>query len=649
MYDKNNEVIDALYETENDNNKMFIKCDDVNDSFVLDDGNGKLLWAYPDNREFCGPNHDNKTCSNNQCCDKDGVCGNTSDYCGIGCQSDFGRCDLQYCGPNYENAVCPDNMCCNKDGVCGKTIEFCDVQKGCQEDFGQCSLEGRCGEGIGKCKNSFECCNKDGYCGTDDNFCSVENCQSEFGFCNNKEIPYKWIPWDNTTTDAFPENTVSFKNSVNETFIIGRAIDNNLVHPGYVDVTTKELHTPYNDQELTFEKYEILICPSYNYQWQKYNRNIKPNNIKNRIIGGYDDSGKELGIAKCKNELDGSDYIGKYSSLYFANYLYNNEEQTTDEFEVLLYIPDSSIVRCGKMYGDNICPDNQCCSKNGVCGTTEEYCSPENCDIDFGKCSHGGLCGKEFGQCLNPNECCNKDNRCGASEDYCNPIDCQPQFGQCSVPTVTEDVKPVWIYNSITNKCISKQDNLDGELILGDCDNANAKWLITQNEEKYIYPSNSKEKCLHLTDASNGKIEINDCIGGDASFRFKIDNGYIYSSISTNECIGVGNENDDGTVYLKPCEKTNDQLWEILEDHPFKDRCGNQFGGKKCSDGQCCNSDGYCGTTADFCSSSKGCQLDFGDCKCGIEFGKCSSDICCNKDGKCGTTEDYCSIENCLS
>jgi len=647
IYDKHNEVIDALYETKDNNDKMFIRCDDVNDSFVLDDGNGKILWSYPDNREFCGPDHENKTCSNNQCCGKDGICGNTSDYCGIGCQLEFGKCDIQYCGPNHENAICPNNLCCNKDGVCGNTIDFCDIKKGCQEKFGICSLEGRCGKDIGKCKNSFECCNKDGYCGTDDNFCSVDNCQSEFGFCNNKDIPYEWISWDNTKTDSFPENTISLKNSVNETLIIGRAIDKNLVHPGYVDVTSKKLHVPYNDQELTYEKYEILICDSDYYQWKKYNRNIKPTSIENRIIGGYDDNGKELGIAKCKNELDGAEYIGKYSTFYFANYVYNNEEQTTDEFDVLMYLPKSSIIRCGKNYDNNVCPGDQCCGKNGICGTDEEYCSVENCDIDFGKCTNGGRCGKEFGKCLNPDECCNKDNYCGASEDYCNPIDCQPEFGKCSIPTISGDVKPVWIYNPSTNKCISLHDNLDGELLLEDCDNDNAKWLISSNEEKYIYPINNIEKCLQLVDASNGKIKVSDCVGGVASYRFKIESGYIYSSTSANDCIGVGDKKNENTIYLKSCEKSNDQLWEIHEDHPFSNRCGTKFGGKKCSEGQCCNKDGFCGITADFCSPTKGCQLEYGECKCGTEFGKCPSDTCCNKDGKCGTTEDYCKVDSC--
>ncbi|OUM63579.1 carbohydrate-binding module family 18 protein [Piromyces sp. E2] len=56
-----------------------------------------------------------------------------------------------------------------------------------------------------------------------------------------------------------------------------------------------------------------------------------------------------------------------------------------------------------------------------------------------------------------------------------------------------------------------------------------------------------------------------------------------------------------------------------------------------------CSKD-YCGTTAAYCSASKGCQSQYGDCKCGNKtFGKCTSGQCCSKKGYCGTTEAYCS------
>ncbi|ORX42207.1 hypothetical protein BCR36DRAFT_407124 [Piromyces finnis] len=73
-------------------------------------------------------------------------------------------------------------------------------------------------------------------------------------------------------------------------------------------------------------------------------------------------------------------------------------------------------------------------------------------------------------------------------------------------------------------------------------------------------------------------------------------------------------------------------------------KCGSDFG--KCSAGQCCSKKGYCGKTAAYCSTSNGCQSEFGDCKCGSDFGKCSAGQCCSKKGYCGKTAAYCSTSN---
>jgi len=42
-------------------------------------------------------------------------------------------------------------------------------------------------------------------------------------------------------------------------------------------------------------------------------------------------------------------------------------------------------------------------------------------------------------------------------------------------------------------------------------------------------------------------------------------------------------------------------------------RCGEGYG--KCPSGQCCNKDGKCGTTNDYCLISKKCQIKYGSCK----------------------------------
>jgi len=81
---------------------------------------------------------------------------------------------------------------------------------------------------------------------------------------------------------------------------------------------------------------------------------------------------------------------------------------------------------------------------------------------------------------------------------------------------------------------------------------------------------------------------------------------------------------------------------------PTAARCGKDFG--YCPQGQCCNSEGYCGTSLEHCSVMNGCQIDFGDCRCGVidgnEYGVCAPNYCCGKDGYCGITVDFCNEKN---
>lgn len=41
----------------------------------------------------CGPSCQDKACGNSECCSQHGYCGSTTDYCGLGCQVGYGRCD----------------------------------------------------------------------------------------------------------------------------------------------------------------------------------------------------------------------------------------------------------------------------------------------------------------------------------------------------------------------------------------------------------------------------------------------------------------------------------------------------------------------------------------------------------------------------
>ena len=150
----------------------------------------------------CGKDY-GLSCASGYCCSKYGYCGKTEEYCGVGCQSNFGKCNIvsttkkttkttktttkktstttkksntkstttkstttkrttstikkstttskidptttiKYsldgrCGPNYENAVCKGNKCCSKYGWCGTEDGHCGI--GCQEGFGKCNTD----------------------------------------------------------------------------------------------------------------------------------------------------------------------------------------------------------------------------------------------------------------------------------------------------------------------------------------------------------------------------------------------------------------------------------------------------------------------------------------------------------------------------
>jgi len=162
-------------------------------------------------RGRCGPEYG--ACAKaTECCSKYGWCGTTEEHCGVGCQSEFGKCNSTpstpstpsksssvkgKCGPKY-GACAKPNECCSQYGWCGTTEEHCGV--GCQSEFGNCNnkkstpskttkskvpistVSGRCGPKFGACAHSGYCCSKYGYCGSTRDYCST-GCQPKYGIC----------------------------------------------------------------------------------------------------------------------------------------------------------------------------------------------------------------------------------------------------------------------------------------------------------------------------------------------------------------------------------------------------------------------------------------------------------------------------------
>ncbi|KAK3209831.1 hypothetical protein GRF29_44g732429 [Pseudopithomyces chartarum] len=90
-----------------------------------------------------------------ECCSSHGYCGSTPAYCQTGCQSGFGKCGTTSspnkpvakvskdgrCG-GYSGYTCQGSTfgnCCNKNGYCGKTSDYCGT--GCDSKFGTCGVK----------------------------------------------------------------------------------------------------------------------------------------------------------------------------------------------------------------------------------------------------------------------------------------------------------------------------------------------------------------------------------------------------------------------------------------------------------------------------------------------------------------------------
>jgi len=242
--------------------------------------------------------------------------------------------------------------------------------------------------------------------------------------------------------------------------------------------------------------------------------------------------------------------------------------------------------KCGESYGR--CPDNQCCSVYGYCGSSSDYCS--KCQSQWGYCpgsssstkktttskdtkttttsiiststatniiSTDSKCGPGKGSCPN-GQCCSKYGYCGTSSDYCG-TGCQPEFGKCTA----DSTKTTTTSSSI--KATSQATNASTK---GTCGAGKGSCPNGQCCSKYGYCGTSSSHC-----------------GTGCQPEF-----------------GTCSENSATTTVKTSSQTTNTSS---------KGTCGDGKG--SCPSGQCCSRYGYCGTSSEYCGL--GCQASYGICK----------------------------------
>jgi len=112
--------------------------------------------------------------------------------------------------------------------------------------------------------------------------------------------------------------------------------------------------------------------------------------------------------------------------------------------------------RCGPNYDNKVCPGDKCCSLYGWCGTDADHCGA-GCLSYFGRCdshsasdsvSHDGHCGASNGKKCPDGQCCSKYGWCGTGKEYCD-AGCQSKYGLCDSTSTPKSIK-------VYNKCIKK-------------------------------------------------------------------------------------------------------------------------------------------------------------------------------------------------
>ena len=355
---------------------------------------------------------------------------------------------------------------------------------------------------------------------------------------------------------------------------------------------------------------------------------------------------------KCKNEL----YCNNFSFCEESNdnllqLNINNNPIETNKYDGANTSRDVKIEKknfevstdgkCGLMNNNKICPPSECCSKEGLCGTSKEHCyisEAENYENDI-NLNNISVINKKFFSSKGSLEEYDKKINEKLKNMYDTDNIVSLNKGICGFNKDDEKV-----YKCPPEQCCSKNNictiNLDH------CDLDNEK-LIKLNGiksiEKYI---NKKKETNNIKKLNDFKINTNFC-GEDL-------NNKIFSC-NTNDCCH-NNECGTGYDFCEFSDPNNIYHGENALENYKKNRistdgtCNNKI----CPDGECCSNLYKCGKGEEYCNNMnskyngyKSLQYKYDKNNfvtdlslniCGIkdnQIYRCNPGYCCLENGTC--------------
>lgn len=381
------------------------------------------------------------------------------------------------------NKKCKDNKCCSLDNKCGDGIEFCntnDIYNGTNainkhnilinnekkyiydnNNNILLSNNGRCGIDL-KSKTQLKCPNRM-YC-NNLSFCDKSNDNSLQININNKLLSSKKYDGENTSRDEKLDkqifeistdgkcglnnnNTICPpKQCCSKEGLCGLSQDNCYIsHKEYYnsDINLNDIgyiNKKYFSGDQALEEYQKQT----DKKLQNMYNNDDINMTKNGICGfNYDDEK----IYKCPPELCCSKNNVCTIDLNTCN-LESEKLIKLNGIKAIEKYINNKISTDGTCK-NNKCPNDQCCSKDGLCGYGDEFCSLSNNNIENNgkdaldkynnnvdynlqfKYNVNKFCGRDktTNQIINCdyNECCN-NNKCGTGFDFCEFADHNSPF-----------------------------------------------------------------------------------------------------------------------------------------------------------------------------------------------------------------------------